>query len=63
MNIVPMRTWQAPTVKPPTLQDLLDDPTTQSIMESDGLRREDLIRLLAEVRRRLAGTRAGRTAR
>ncbi len=42
-------------IEEPNLQDLLADPTTHLIMESDGVRQEDLVYLLALARRRLHG--------
>jgi hypothetical protein len=37
----------------PSLQELLDDPTIQLLMERDGVRMEDLVGLLGLVRKRL----------
>lgn len=38
----------------PSLDDLLSDPLTASIMVSDGVRHERLVHLIAETRARLA---------
>ncbi len=46
----------------PRLQELLDDPTMQLLMERDGVRMEDLTDLLALVRKRLIAERWRRAA-
>ena len=39
----------------PTLQELLDDPVIEAIMARDGVRRDELVSLISEVRSRLLG--------
>lgn len=46
-------TSQIRVIEEPNLQDLLADPTTHLVMESDGVRQEELVDLLAVARRYL----------
>lgn len=37
----------------PTLQELLDDPVIEAIMARDGVKRDELVKLIFEVRNKL----------
>jgi hypothetical protein len=41
--------------------DLLDDPIAQMVMRRDGVTREEVLSVVAEMRRRLAGPGCGHT--
>ena len=53
MRIGQSKTWQSRELVEPTVEDLLDDPMTQWIMMSDGVRQEKLAKVLDVARRRL----------
>ncbi len=41
----------------PTLQELLDDPVIEAIMARDGVQRDELVKLIFEVRNKLLSRR------
>ncbi len=45
------------------LHDLLDDPIVETLMRRDGVTRDDVLAVVADMRLRLYGTAATRTAR
>lgn len=53
MFINQQHTSQIDVIEEPNLQDLLADPTTHLVMESDGVCQEELVDLLAVARRHL----------
>lgn len=56
---LPHELW---TKREPDLQELLDDPVIRLLMESDGVRIEDLTSFLANVRKRLLAGRCQQVA-
>ena len=50
------------TTGEPRLQELLDDPTLHLLMERDGVRKEDLTDLMAQMRKRLIAEKWRRAA-
>lgn len=48
----PDKPWHEPGIEP-HLKDMLDDPIIQSVMKRDGVKREDVEKLIDHVRARL----------
>ena len=55
MSIKPSRVCPTRPIEEPNLQDLLADPTTHLVMQSDGVSRKQLADVLAAARLRLQG--------
>ena len=54
MSVDQSRDLNIRVARQPTVQELLDDPTTRLLMERDGVSREDVRNLLASAQMRLA---------